>query len=94
MAFDVKQVSETSRSVRIGEKLWLKEDGETVVADGDPSAATLLAVEGDSMSVEDAKRYGLVKQKQAAANKQSEPAANKARKTRAAKRKTASRKKA
>lgn len=61
MAFEIKKISETSQSVEVGEKLWLKADRETVVPDGDPEAAFLLATPGKRLSLEDAVRYGLVK---------------------------------
>lgn len=59
-----------------GRRLWLTSDGKRLVEDGDPDATTLFAGEGDEVSDEDAKRYGL-KAKAPAANKEAEPAANK-----------------
>lgn len=49
-------------------KLWLTADRESVVEDGDPKAAFLLAAEGDEVSDEDVKRYG-IKARSAPANK-------------------------
>lgn len=42
-------------------KLWLTEDKERVVEDGDPAAAFLYAKAGTRLSDEDAERYGLTK---------------------------------
>ena len=81
MAFKVNEISETSESVELQENLWLAKDGETVVPEGDPSAAFLLGSVGKRLSREDAERYGLVKgqKKQAAKSedKQMEASANK-----------------
>lgn len=46
-------------SVLITRRLWLTADRERVVEEGDPSAAFLLAAEGDEVSDEDAERYGV-----------------------------------
>lgn len=60
-------------------KLWLTADKETVVEDGDPKAAFLLASPGDELSDDDVKRYGIkVKQAAPAEDKQAEPAEDKA----------------
>ncbi len=40
-------------------RLYLADDGKTVVEEGDPRAATLLVGVGGTLSDEDAKRYGL-----------------------------------
>jgi hypothetical protein len=58
-------------------KLWLTADREKVVEDGDPAAAFLFATEGDEITDEDAKRYG-VKAKAKPADKQAPAPANKA----------------
>jgi hypothetical protein len=71
-------------------RLYLAEDGQTVVEEGDPRAATLLVGEGGELSAEDAKRYGVTLKavKDATAEpvatdedeaKAAEPVANKAR---------------
>lgn len=79
MAFKVTEISEVSESVELGESLWLAADRETVVAEGDPRAAFLLATSGKRLSRDAAERYGLVKaRKQPADNKMASPAENKA----------------
>ncbi len=55
-----------------GVRLWLAADGETVVEEGDPRAATLLIAPGQTMPRADAERYGLLNPKKDA------PKANKA----------------
>jgi hypothetical protein len=62
----------------VDRKLWLTADKERVVEDGDPDAAFLFAGEGDEVSDEDAKRYGL-KAKAKPADKAAPAPANKAR---------------
>ena len=64
-----------------GPRLWLADDGVTVVPDGDPRAATLLIAPGQAMSDDDARRYGLLSPAKAAPkpNKaEAGPAQNKA----------------
>lgn len=65
-----------SSSWRVDRKLWLTSDKERVVEDGHPEAAFLFASEGDEITDEDAKRYG-VKQAAAPANKARGASANK-----------------
>lgn len=60
MGFDVERITETTALVVVNEKLWLTEDKDEVVADGDERAKFLLATPGDEISVEDAERYGLL----------------------------------
>lgn len=78
MAFKVNEVNEVSESVELGETLWLADDRESVVAEGDPTAAHLLGTKGKRLSREEAERYGLVKARKPSENKQSAPAENKA----------------
>lgn len=77
MGFNIEEVSETSHSVVVGEKLWLTADGQRLVADGDPEAAVLFATPGKRVSREDAERYGLVKAKGKPATKDAAPAEDK-----------------
>jgi hypothetical protein len=67
MAFKITEGSDQQHFVEVGERLWLAEDRETVVADGDAAAAFLLATPGTRLSREDAERYGLVKASKAKA---------------------------
>lgn len=46
--------------VILDRKLWLTEDREHVVEDGDEKARFLLGVEGDQLSLEEARRLDLV----------------------------------
>lgn len=62
MPFDVREVSETSESVELGEKLWLTADRERLVPDGHREAAFLFGTPGKRVSREDAIRLGLVEQ--------------------------------
>ncbi len=62
--------------MQVDRRLWLTADKERVVEDGDPAAAFLFASEGDEISDEDAKQYG-VKAKAAPANKAQSARANK-----------------
>lgn len=48
-------------------RYYLAADGETVVGEGDPRAATLLVGEGGQLSDEDAARYGLTRVRATAA---------------------------
>jgi hypothetical protein len=59
--FKITEQDIFSRAVVAGERLWLAEDGETIVADGDARAASLYATPGQEINREDAVRYGLVK---------------------------------
>lgn len=62
------------------DRLWLTEDRERVVEEGDHEAFYLYAVPGDEVPIAEAERYGLVKgKKQAAkpADKQRKPQADK-----------------
>lgn len=76
MAFKVKEINEVSELVEVEERLWLTAD-DKVVADGDPSAASLLASEGTQLTREDAERYGLVKSRKPSENKMAAPSENK-----------------
>lgn len=78
MAFKVTEREEAQHYVEVSERLWLAEDGETVVSEGDPRAALLLASAGKRLSREDAERYGLVKSRKPTENKQAQPAEEKA----------------
>lgn len=44
--------------VTVDRRLWLTEDGETLVEDGDPQAAFLWAVEGREVPADEAERVG------------------------------------
>lgn len=79
MAFKVTQISEVTESVEVGENLWLADDRETVVAEGDPRAAFLLATSGKRLARDVAEGYGLIKaRKQSVEDKQLSPSENKA----------------
>ena len=60
MAHDVKEVTDSTSAVELGEKLWLDADGN-VVKDGDRKAAELIGPAGYRLSREKAIAYGLVK---------------------------------
>lgn len=60
-------------------RLYLAADGETVVEEGDPRAATLLVGEGGQLSVEDAARYGLTNTRKQSGEKAEAPKSNKVR---------------
>lgn len=57
--------------MQASERLYLTADGERVVSEGDPDAASLFAAEGDEIDDEDAKRFGL-KSKGKPANKEAD----------------------
>ncbi len=57
-----------------GDRLWLNADKTKVVKDGDPDAAFLFVVEGDTVSDEDAERYGLNKKSARAESDEGEKA--------------------
>lgn len=78
MAFEITEVSETSHTVRVDEKLWLTADRDRLVADGDPEAAHLFAAAGDEITRDEAEQFGLVKAKAAPADKQRAKAEDKA----------------
>jgi hypothetical protein len=48
-------------------RLYLADDGKTVVEEGNPRAATLLVGAGGQLSDEDARRYGLTEKTEAKA---------------------------
>lgn len=76
MAFDVTDTG--SGSVVVNERLYLTSDRKTVVAEGDPGAAFLLATPGKTLSREQAVALGLVKErKQPVADKQRKKPASK-----------------
>ena len=77
MAFKAKEQSATEKWYEVDERLWVAEDGEKLVAEGDPKAASLFAIPGQKISVEDAERYGLVKAKAKAEGKQAAKAEDK-----------------
>jgi len=52
---------QTEDAVRADKRYYLNADRSRVVEEGHPSAAYLLAAEGDDISNEDVKRYGLGK---------------------------------
>ena len=77
MAFKAIQQSSTEDWVEVEERLWVSED-DKLVAEGDPKAVSLFAIPGQRVSVEDAERYGLVKARAKAEDKQRQAPANKA----------------
>ncbi len=79
MAFKAKEQSATEKWYEVDERLWVAEDGEKLVAEGDPKAASLFAIPGQKISVEDAERYGLVKARAKAEDKQVAAKENKGR---------------
>lgn len=60
-------------------RYWLTADGQRLVEDGDPDARSLFAAEGDEISAEDVKRFGLKAPKADADEKAAQPQPNKAR---------------
>ena len=59
MALTINDGKETSMaSITVDRRLWLAEDGETLVEDGDPKAAFLWANEGRDVHEDEAKRVG------------------------------------
>lgn len=61
MAFKIIENESVDRWVESEEPLWLTADGERLVAEGDPEAASLFAAAGHRIGREDALRFGLVK---------------------------------
>lgn len=59
--FKVIENETADRWVESEDRLWLTADGERVVVESDPAAASLFAVPGQRISRADAIRYGLVK---------------------------------
>ena len=59
--FKIDELDEVNRYVVARERLWFAADGVTVVADGDPEAASLFVSEGKRIPRADAVRLGLVK---------------------------------
>lgn len=51
---------ETHSWVVATQRLWRTSDGDRLVEDGDPDAATLFCVPGNRIPLDDAVRYGLV----------------------------------
>jgi len=73
-----------SERVRVDRRLYLTEDRERAVPDGDPEARFLLCTPGDEMLRSDALRYGLLAEPEPEPEpeveaKQAAPPANKAR---------------
>ena len=66
-------------TVTATQRLWVSRDGESLVPDGDPNAASLFCVPGKRIAKAEAERFGLVKGVvQAPETKQVEPSENKA----------------
>ncbi len=77
MAFKATQQSSTEDWVEVEERLWVSDD-DKLVAEDDPKAASLFAIPGQRISVEDAEKYGLVKARAKGEDKQRQAPANKA----------------
>ena len=77
MAFKVNEVESSDQWVESEERLWLTADGESLVGEGDPAAASLFASPGKRISREDAERFGLVKARGKQVDKQRVPEADK-----------------
>jgi len=77
MAFKAIQQSSTEDWVEVEERLWVSDD-DKLVSEGDPKAASLFAIPGQRISVEDAEKYGLVKARAKSEDKQRQAPANKA----------------
>lgn len=59
MALTINREKEANMaSITVDRRLWLTEDGETLVEDGDPKAAFLWANEGREVREDEAKRVG------------------------------------
>lgn len=63
MAFKVQEMETSDQWVESEERLWLTADGESLVVEGDPAAASLFATPGKRISREDAERFGLARAK-------------------------------
>lgn len=59
----LKPESETMSWVTATQRLWLTADGEQLVVDGDPAAATLFCAPGQRIPLADAVKYGLAQGK-------------------------------
>lgn len=55
----IEQKDGNDRWLEAGERLFQTADLERIVSESDPDAAYLFAAEGDRISAEDAKQYGL-----------------------------------
>lgn len=57
---NVTVTEETTRWVKVDERLWLTADGQRLVPEGDRAAAQLYARENVRIPIADAIRYGLI----------------------------------